>query len=366
MATKQITILKEHVDKVETQIGTSLKSIQERLTVIETSGFSELESTDEDGRTITSKVDKFDLISQSLINISVRLEQIEKSSCNHSTDIGSEKDEILAKIEAMGNEIALANDKLTESIKNDISHIKTVVIEKLKVENTNIKSRIAVFENRMVEAERHMYKMDQHGRKVNFEINGLPDNVVNTKENKNILKETVVKLFQHSGIADASTADIEVIHRLPYSKSVPKPVIIKARRDFIEKVVAVKKDFINVGINHMAYTNKLYINDNLCPYYNKLAYNCRQLKKDGQISDTWFSNYTLKIKTLDEEIKTITHEYDLVKLFPDFQFSFDTAIYLIKTNSLLRDSRFKIQEFFPHKTKLENKLNNTILIFNNI
>ena len=55
-----------------------------------------------------------------------------------------------------------------------------------------------------------------------------------------------------------------------------------------------------------------------------LAYNCRLLKKEARIEDTWSFNGILKIKKLCGEIVIIEHEVDLYELFPDFKdFLFD-------------------------------------------
>ena len=75
--------------------------------------------------------------------------------------------------------------------------------------------------------------------------------------------------------------------------------------------------------------HRFYINHNLSPENSKLAYNCRLLKADKFITDSWFSNFTIKVKTLQNEVKTIAHEVDLVRIVPDFErFSFDKSVYI--------------------------------------
>ena len=88
----------------------------------------------------------------------------------------------------------------------------------------------------MIEMERKINQDNQHGRKANFEIDGIPDRI----EQKD-LRETAVQIFNHAGIEGVTGTDIEVIHRLK-SKKEPKPVIVKAKRDFIENVFAKKEN----------------------------------------------------------------------------------------------------------------------------
>ena len=62
----------------------------------------------------------------------------------------------------------------------------------------------------------------------------------------------------------------------------------------------------------------IYINENLCPYYKELSAKGRRLVKKDMIQDTWVRNGTVKIKLKNNKIKTITHQNDLDKIFPNF------------------------------------------------
>ena len=153
---------------------------------------------------------------------------------------------------------------------------------------------------------------------------GIPNSI-----KQDSLKTTLVKIFTSVGIEDASTSDIEVTHRLK-SKLDHENVIVKAKRDFIDKVFWKKKEILEVGrINELNFgvANKLYINEHLSPAYKNLRYNCKMLKIAGIIDDFWFSNSKLKVK-LNGETKEITHEFDLFLIDPDFNFTFDNSLYL--------------------------------------
>ena len=239
----------------------------------------------------------------------------------HGTTLSIE--DILKKIEDKGN---LQTEKLSTAILD----VKEVVCNKIIDENRRLRTRVTFLETRLYDAEKQIHKNDNHSRKVNFEIEGIPQTI---KQDK--LRETAVKIFEHAGVENVSAADIEVIHRLK-SKKIPQPTIVKAKQDFIDKVLDKKLVIRNVGKNFMGFgdENKLYINPNLSPEYKKLSYNCRLLSRAKLIEDTWFTNGAIKIKTLDEEVIVIGHEVDLVNIFPDFaDFSFDTSMYKLMSYS---------------------------------
>ena len=198
-----------------------------------------------------------------------------------------------------------------------------MVIKNLLADNQTLRKRLTKLEKRTIETERKLNEMDQHSRKVNIEIDGIPDTI-----QQKDLKKFAVEMLQYAGIAPVSNEDIEVIHRLK-SKKTPNTTILKAKRDFLDKVYEKKKVIQEVAKNSMGYPDTtLYVNSNLCPAFKALAYNCRKLKISGLISDTWCANGQVKIKFSDSNIEKISHEYDLYELFPDFpDFSFDTSCY---------------------------------------
>ena len=60
-------------------------------------------------------------------------------------------------------------------------------------------------------------------------------------------------------------------------------------------------------------------------YLNNLAFNCRLLKRDNLITDTWSAHGKVKLKLLDGTINIISHEIDLYRLFPESEnFTFNT------------------------------------------
>ena len=208
-----IKVLKEQLEKIESSINISLSDIKNRLTA--------LESSPETG--------------------------------------SADKDEILNQIAKTGNDITEANSKVAKEIKDDILQIKNVVINRLLDDNRKLRNRLRNLEKGAIEQERRLNMMDQHSRKVNLEIDGIPD-AIQQKD----LKGYVVEIFRNAEVDPVSPDDIEVVHRLN-SKNTPKTTIIKARRDFLEKVYQKKKKIKSVGKDKMNVASTFYINESLSP-----------------------------------------------------------------------------------------------------
>ena len=267
-----------------------------------------------------SKVESFD---ERLTNTCSLNQSILQSIQNIDTRLDGISNDVLAKLDDQSVSLTEKIDTTTASIKEDISQIKSVVIAKLQEDNRKLRTRVTSLENRIIVNERNQNQQDQHGRKIYFEVAGIPTTIIQDE-----LKPTLVKLFKNVDIKDATVDDIEVTHRLK-SKLDPQPVIVKARRDFIDRVFKKKKSFLEVGrkeeLNFGA-NNKLYINEHLSPACKSLRYNCKLMKNEGSIEDFWVSNAKLKVK-FNGSIKIIAHEIDLYRMNPDFDFSFDTEFY---------------------------------------
>ena len=85
----------------------------------------------------------------------------------------------------------------------------------------------------------------------------------------------------------------------------------------------------NLDIDGLDKDSKIYIRPSLCPYYKNLQFNCRILRRNNQIKQVRTEDDgTIKIKMFDDTYEKITHEKDLVKLFPQFgDFIFENSMY---------------------------------------
>ena len=65
----------------------------------------------------------------------------------------------------------------------------------------------------------------------------------------------------------------------------------------------------------------LYISENLTPFNQRLAWQCRELKRARLIHSCWSSKGVVKIRrTMNERALSIDSEKDLTVLYPDFVF----------------------------------------------
>ena len=180
-------------------------------------------------KALKEQLEKFEQsIKEAIEGISLRLHNIETRE--PVLDDDPVKQEILKKIESTGTVITTANEKVANELREDILKIKDVVINDLYDDNRKLRNRVCILENQVIENEKRLNEMDLHSRKVNFEIEGIPNSIEQQE-----LKDYAVKIFEHAGIEPVTKNDIEVIHRLHSKKNV-KTTIIKAKRDFIEKV----------------------------------------------------------------------------------------------------------------------------------
>ena len=68
--------------------------------------------------------------------------------------------------------------------------------------------------------------------------------------------------------------------------------------------------------------NKLFINRNLCPYYNVLWSKSKKLRSSGKIFSLYISGYAVKIKVNENSSPSpITQVDDFGKYFPEVDLS---------------------------------------------
>ena len=72
--------------------------------------------------------------------------------------------------------------------------------------------------------------------------------------------------------------------------------------------------------------SKLFINENLSPYVNKIAFQCRRLKRARKIIKVYSHERIVHIvRTVQEKPKKIIHMSDLTFMFPEFDFEDDNV-----------------------------------------
>ena len=204
-----------------------------------------------------------------------------------------------------------------DDLKNDIAALREQVIKNLVDENLRLQEKVVFLEKRLNLTESDTYSLQQYSRRNNIEISGIPETVTD-----NDLEQKVIEILDCIDV-NVDSRDIETCHRLP-SKTSPKTTIIKfVNRKVCEEAHPNKKkldscDKSSIGISDDV---KIYINENLCPYYKKLAWKCRVLRREKVVINNWTRNGIVHIRISEgDKYKKIFHESDLTALFPDFEF----------------------------------------------
>ena len=214
------------------------------------------------------------------------------------------------------------NEKLDKQLQLEegLLAIREVVNKNLLVQNKKLSQRINTLERRLVDLERVVTRNNQNSRKCNVEISGIPKSVKHDN-----LRQTVTKIFTKMSDGTACSADdVIACHRL--SEKNATTIVKFTSRELVESIMKNKKrlskmrtDSDNLGLGK---TN-LYVNMNLCPQLKEVSYNCRLLKKQKLILNTWESYGAVYISDDEGIRKRVDHVLDLYILFPDFEeFSF--------------------------------------------
>ena len=128
----------------------------------------------------------------------------------------------------------------------------------------------------MILLKKSLYSSQQHSRKWNIEIDGIPASV---GDDRNKLEAAALNIFRAIDV-QCMPIDIEAIHRLP-SKTSSKATIIRFNnRKTVDDVFVKKKKLknltaLNLNLSGLDADSTIYIRPSLCSYYKQLQYNGR-------------------------------------------------------------------------------------------
>lgn len=246
-------------------------------------------------------------------------------SLMNTTSNNGEGDSSFLAIERLMNRRFDLLEESNSEIKDEL-RMRNRTLGQLRTENRQLHERVRTLEDRLLLLEKQVNNTENNNRKNNVEIEGIPATVKDED-----LRAVAAEIFNHVIVSDIDVSEIECAHRL-YSKTTPKPTIVRLRRNFIDelKTKDAKTKLKDVGVK-MGYPRgtKIYVNDNQSPKMKNLSFNARLLKQDGVIAETWFSNAAVRIKlTPTSKPLKITHEKDLIDNFPTYdRFTFDMDFY---------------------------------------
>ncbi len=285
------------------------------------------------GSVLEEKIDGVQKITEKLserieevnTKISVDIRNLEAKHINDHQDIKvlieRVENDVTANQQTNSEEVAALMTKI-ESHENRINN-QDREFRAIQVQLAAANKRNNYQAMRFKELEKATYRGLQHGRGWNVEIDGIPRNVGDTPAQ---LQEATLKILNAINVR-CTEDDIDTIHRLP-ARNVDddKVTIVRFRtRKLVRSIHENKRilkdiDQLNIDIAGLTPTSKIYIRASQCPYYRTLGYNCRQLRRQGLITDVRTSNDgRITIKTVTDEFVKISHESELIDMFPMFQ-----------------------------------------------
>ena len=239
---------------------------------------------------------------------------------------------ILEEISSLRAEIKNISATITKDLKDNIAKQVCEELEKITKENLSLKDDLAVvtaannsltctvkvqrreineLNEALYEVETNHFKLEQYTRRNNLEIAGISDKVVDTN-----LEHSVIEILNDVGI-NVKSEDIEACHRLPKTKAaarknLPKRTIVR----FVNR-----KNVVKALKNKKLLKEKrkgIYLNENLCSYYQKIWNTCRKLHREKKVHSFWTYNGTVCYRTTENgKVNKVEHMSDLDYLDDD-------------------------------------------------
>ena len=159
------------------------------------------------------------------------------------------------------------HDVVTESLLK----LKDSILKALREKYFKPQMKCENLEGKLFELQKAWNKQDQHARRKNLKIHGIPTEVKDDQ-----LEEKVIDIFSQLNIS-IFKSDIEYCHQLGKFNAIVSFINQKFCKDVLEKKFKVNKgtDNSKLGFN---VKNKLFLCENLTPYNQCLAWMFRELK----------------------------------------------------------------------------------------
>ena len=224
-------------------------------------------------------------------------------NCSTTTD---EEIVIAAHLKTKASVDVLPN--VSNDLNNDVQPILER-IQKLEEDKKKMADKIHAIQKRLEESdaqidnqyeyieflEKRINHLDQYGRRENIEISGIPNHIIDSK-----LEEEVVKILRKIGLTNIDRRDIVGCHRLrSKDRWGVKNVIVRFvnRKDAI---FALKSKHKLKTCAVLGYHN-LRLFENLCPLYRSMYESLSGEMAKGNIKQLWTYNGTINYKVTHNE-----------------------------------------------------------------
>ena len=204
--------------------------------------------------------------------------------------------------------LVLENSNVKDQLKEITTTLNTLTDKMAAMEETNnlLKAENELLGKRLRDTESALTTTAQYTRRHSLELSTSAAPLYDGAE----LKTNVAKLLSTSGVA-VTAHDIDVAHMLGKEKK--RVIITMISRDKRYDVLRARK---NLKDKKDATYGSVYINESLCPQFQRLDYLLRRMKKGGHIHSSWFWNGRLSFKKTEQSEKiTISHELDIMEKF---------------------------------------------------
>lgn len=258
-------------EKTYRQMGSARRdSYKCRLCRDDTSASSDVQKKTEktSAKTQITLDDLFVKMDNSEIAVKQSIKEVKESVCELQTSVSFCTD----KIDDFIKELKQVNDKLKE----------------VAEENKSLAEKNAKLEDKVCHLEQEVQEMQQYSRRFNIQLDGIPE--MHNERAMDIVNKLATVVDEPIII----NQDIQAAHRLPSNKSRRVPSFLiqfsnKQKRDAVYKK-ARKKDLVSLDFVSDVPETPVYCNDHLTPYYKKLLYETKQVKKEKKYEFVWVIN----------------------------------------------------------------------------
>ena len=213
-------------------------------------------------------------------------------SSNHQYHTRS-KDTINADPLDLLSAVSKAESNLMQNITNlkyEVINLQDIIIKHIQDESKSLKNKVNVLENKIIDLEIQNNNVDQYSRRSNNEISGIAQSVRNSQLGEKVAIVLGRKKMLLLGFTN---------------------------REHSFQALRNKKTLKSIDKNHIGIPNvNLFISENLTPLNSKLSFNCKKLKRDGEIEKYYTINGIVHIAK-NNKIMKIYHLKDLQEHFPE-------------------------------------------------
>ena len=204
-----------------------------------------------------------------------------------------------------------------KKISDDINEMRSVIINNLLEANKKLQFKVEQLEKELEHQKTNLEINNQYNRRNNIEISGIPNNVKDEELEGKVL--TILNKIE----VNVKEEDIEACHRLPLTRSnnVKRTVIKFINRKKSENCIKSKKKLSDLNMGDVGFPDgtTLYLSENLNPFFQKLTWQCRKLKRQKIIESYKYQNEAVFVKvSQDSKPKKFVNERQLFETFPGF------------------------------------------------